>query len=68
MKHRIQSDTWIFRTILVLGVLLMMSFIAVITSLVMGQSMPKLLAALGVVAIAGLIQLLISPLNQHLSQ
>ena len=68
MKHRIQSDTWIFRTILALGVLLAMSAFVIIAILMMGQSMPKLPAALGVVAIAGLIQLLISPLNRDLSQ
>jgi hypothetical protein len=68
MKPYIQPNTWISRTILVLGITLVMSAVLIIASLWMGQSMPESLAALGVVAIAGLVRLLISPLNRDLSQ
>ena len=68
MKLRVLTNTWISRTILVLGITLVISILLIIATLWMGRSMPEFLAALGVIAIAGLVRLLISPLNRDLSQ
>jgi len=42
------------------------SLIDIITMTMIGRSIPGIIAALGLVALAGLVRLLISPLNQSL--
>lgn len=66
MKTRIQTDTWIYRTVIVLGSTLAATVAGSFALLLMGQPTSELLIALGSVAGAGLVKLLISPLNRGL--
>jgi hypothetical protein len=64
MKTRMQTDVWIYRIVIVLGVIAVISIAGEIVLTLMGWPMPEILFALGAVAVAGLIRLLISPLNR----
>ena len=66
MNTRMQTDAWIYRTIIVLGSIYAVSVVGIITLAIMGQPMPEILIALGLVAGAGLVKLLASPLNRGL--
>jgi len=66
MNTRMKTDRWIYYLIIVLGITGVMSAIGTIILTIMGQPLSKLLIVLGSVAIAGLVRLLISPLNQDL--
>jgi hypothetical protein len=66
MDTRMKTDRWIYYLIIVLGITGVMSAIGTIILTIMGQPLSKLLTVLGSVAIAGLVRLLISPLNQDL--
>jgi len=64
MNTRTQTDVWIYRIVIVLGLTVGVSVVSAITLALMGQPMPKLLIALGLVAVGGLARLLVpSPLN-----
>jgi hypothetical protein len=66
MNTRIQTDTWISRIVIVLGLILIASLVGILILVITGQALPQILIALGVVATGGLIRLWISPLNQKL--
>jgi hypothetical protein len=66
MNNEIQTDTWISRTVIVLGLILLASMAGILILMTAGQPMPEILVALGFIATGGLIMLWISPLNQKL--
>ena len=66
MKTCIQTDTWISRAVIVLGLILVASVAGIFILMMAGQPMPEILVALGSVATGGLIRLMISPLNRKL--
>jgi hypothetical protein len=59
-----QTDMWISRAVIVLGLILVASVSGILILMIMGQPLPEILAALGFIAAGGLVRLLISPLNQ----
>lgn len=63
-----KSSVWIFRTIIVFGSIVAGSLVDIIAMTITGQSIPGIIATLGLVALAGLVRLLVSPLNQELLQ
>ncbi|MGD8405792.1 MAG: hypothetical protein PVJ21_19195 [Anaerolineales bacterium] len=66
MNTRLQTDVWIYRIFVVLGVIFMASGIATIVLTIIGLQLPEILIALEAVAIGGLVRLSISPLNREL--
>jgi hypothetical protein len=66
MNTRTQTDLWIYRLVVVLGLTAMLSAAGILTFIMAGWPVPKILLALGLVAGAGLVKLLISPLNRRL--
>ena len=64
MKTHTQSEIWIYRIILVFGLIAIVCLVDIITIIVRGQPIPGIIAALGFVTLAGLVRILISPLNQ----
>jgi hypothetical protein len=64
MNTRTKTDTWITYLMIVLGLTVTASAVGSLTLLLLGRTLPDLLLALGIVAGAGLVNLLISPLNQ----
>ena len=66
MNTRIQTDIWISRIVLVLGLILAASVAGVLILMITNQSSSEIFVALGFVAIGGLSRLLISPLNSGL--
>ena len=64
MNIRMRTDAWMSRTVIVLGLILVSSVAGILILRIAGQPVPEILAALGCVATAGLIRVLISPLNQ----
>lgn len=68
MNTRIQTDTWIARTVLVLGLILVASLAGILIMMTTGHPLPEILAALGFVATGGLIRVLISPLTSKLRE
>ena len=66
MNIHLQTDTWIIRAVILLGLILVASVAGVLILRLVGQPVPEFLVALGSVAAGGLIRLLISPLNQEL--
>ena len=66
MKTRIHTDTWILRTMIVLGSILAASVAAILTLILVDGQTPGLLIILGTVAGAGLTELSISTLNEDL--
>ena len=66
MNSRLRTDVWIYRISVVLGVIVIVSGIATIVLIIVGLHLPDTLIALGAVALGGLVQLLISPLNREL--
>ena len=63
-----QAKGWMYRTLAVLGLVVVASVAGVIILTVVGQPVPDILVALGAVAAGGLIRLSISPLNQYAYQ
>jgi len=59
MNTRVQSDTWIYCTILVLAFILALSVVVSIIMALMEQALPEPLIAVGLVAASGLARLLI---------
>jgi hypothetical protein len=55
-----------YRAIVVLGSFTVVSVIGMIILTITGQPLPELLISLGIVAGAGLVELLSSPLNREL--
>ena len=66
MNTRIQTDIWISRIVLVLGLILAASVAGILILMITNQSSSEIFVALGFVAIGGLSRLLISPLNSGL--
>ena len=66
MNTHTKTDTWIYYLSIVLGLTVTASVLGTITLLLFGQSISEILLALGTVAGAGLVNLLISPLNREL--
>ena len=66
MNTRMQTDTWISRIVIVLGLILIASLAGILILVITGQALPEILISLGVVATGGLIRLWISPLNRKL--
>lgn len=66
MDNRLQTDIWVHRVVIVLSSIVVVSVIGAIALTITGWFILKILVAFGVVAIAGLVRLLISPLNQGL--
>jgi hypothetical protein len=59
-----QAKGWMYRTLAVLGLVVVASVAGVLILTIVGQPVPDILVALGAVAAGGLIRLSISPLNQ----
>lgn len=68
MNTRMQADTWIFHTVLVLGLILVASVVGILIQMITGRPLPEILVALGLVAAGGLIRLVISPLTPRLME
>jgi hypothetical protein len=64
----IQTDAWISRIVIVLGLILVGGVASILILMIVHQPMPEILVVMGSVATGGLIRLLISPLNQELSE
>jgi len=59
-----QAKGWMYRTLAVLGLVVVASVAGIIIFTIVGQPVPDILFALGAVAAGGLVRLSISPLNQ----
>ena len=68
MNTRLQTDTWVSRTVIVLGLILVGSVAGILILMITGQPLPEILVALGFVATGGLIRVLISPLTSKLRE
>jgi len=68
MNANNQTSGWINRMVIIFGTIAVGSLVAIISMTITGQSIPGIIAALGLVALAGLVRLLVSPLNQELLQ
>ena len=66
MNTRLPTDVWIHRISVVLGGIVMVSGIATIVLTIVGLHLLEIFIALGAVALGGLVQLLISPLQREL--
>ena len=66
MDTRPQTGAWIDRLRIMLGLAVMASVAGATILILLGKPIPDLLLALGIVAGAGLVNLLISPLNHEL--
>ena len=67
MNTHTQTDVWIYRTVVVLGLIAVVSAVGAIILTIMGQPLPEILIALGSVAVGGLARLLVpSLLNRGL--
>jgi hypothetical protein len=64
MKTHTQTDIWIYRIAIVLDLFAATGAIGAIALTILDWSTPELLLALGAVAVAGLLRLLVSPLNR----
>lgn len=63
MNTRIQSDTWMHRIMIVLGLIVIVSVIGAITMVaVLNQPISELLIVPGIVAAAGLVRMLMPSL------
>jgi hypothetical protein len=52
-----QTDAWIYRTIIVLGYVVTGSVVGILIITILHQSLPEILLALGSVALGGLVRL-----------
>lgn len=59
-----KTNNWISYSVAVLGVIVAASAIGTLVLTLMSQPIPKAIMTIGLVALAGLVRLLISPLNQ----
>lgn len=66
MNTHTKTDAWIYYLVIVLGLTVAASVVGSIMLLLLGRSIPNLLLVFGTVAGAGLVKLLISPLNREL--
>ena len=66
MHRRMNTDSWVYYVIAVLGLIAAVSAIGTVILVLMSQPVSELIIALGLVTVAGLVRLLISPLNQGL--
>ena len=66
MNTRLQTDVWIYRIFVVLGVIFIASGVFTIALTLIGLRLPEILNALGAVALGGLVRLFSSPLNREL--
>lgn len=63
MNPHTQTDARIYRTMILLGLIAVVSAVGATIVTIMGQTLPEILVALGAVAAGGLARLLFSPLN-----
>lgn len=63
MSTRTQTDVWISRIAIVLGVIAVISIASFIVFLMVGWPLLKILVALGAVSVAGLVRIWTSSLN-----
>lgn len=68
MDTRTQTGIWIYWMVIVLGIFMVASLMAIIILQVMGQPLSELLISLGFIATGGLIRVLISPLTPKLME
>jgi hypothetical protein len=66
MNIHMKTDTWFRDLAIVLGLTVAASVVGSIILLLLGRTIPDVLLALGTVAGAGLVKILISPLNDEL--
>jgi hypothetical protein len=66
MNSLLETDVWIYRILVALGLTVAASVTVTIVLTVMGRPLLEILPALGVVAVGGLSRLLISPLSREL--
>lgn len=66
MNTRMQKQSWISRTLAVLGLIVVASVAGIVILMITGQPVPGLIVTLGAVAAGGLVKLWISPLNREL--
>jgi len=64
MNAHEQSSVWIHRIGIVFGSIVAGSLVDIITMTIIGRPIPGIFAILGLVSMAGLARLLVSPLNQ----
>jgi hypothetical protein len=66
MNTRLHTDTWMYRVVIVLGLIAIVSVAGILTFRVTYQPVSELLVAVSVISAGGLSRLLISPLNSGL--
>lgn len=66
MNACLQTNIWVYRLSIVLGLIVAGSLVISLTQIITGHPNSQIIVTLGLVAITGLIRLLISPLNQCL--
>ena len=66
MNTGMQADIWISRTVIVLGLIAVVSVVGILTLRITGQPLSELLVAVSVISAGGLRRLMISPLNSGL--
>lgn len=60
-----KTNSWISFSVVVLGVITAASAMSTLVLSLLNQPLPKAIITIGLVALAGLVRLLISPLNQE---
>ena len=63
MNSNMNTDIWIYYLAVVLGFITSVSALGTLILTIMGQPVSELLLVLGLLAVAGLVRLLISPLK-----
>ena len=63
MNSHMNTDIWVYYLAIVLGFITAVSALGTLILTIMGQPVPELLLVLGLLAVAGLTRLLISPLK-----
>ena len=66
MNARMQTDTWISRTVMMLGLILLSSVAAILIRTTAGQPIPEIFVTLGFVATGGLIRVFVLLLTSNL--
>jgi len=63
MNSHMNTDIWIYYLAIVLGLITAVSALGTLILTIMGQPVSEVLIVLGLLAVAGLIRLVISPLK-----
>jgi hypothetical protein len=63
MNNHLKTDIWIYYLAIVLGLITVVSALSTLILTIMGQPVSEVLIVLGLLGVAGLVRLLISPLK-----